>query len=190
MWQKKSFLLSFQGKKKLVYKVGLKQLSVKHLSRTVTVFGGILRMRDRYLLVINLSVLPIYSPILKIFKESVLVYNHSSKNIWKSQRTGQKTVSPFIKTTGSIRLFQKPELAVLWFCCFQRTRTNTVLKKLKEPHNTGLYQTLELHNENFTMVGWVFTPKTTAHFIKKILALYLVSFWAHVQFTALKPARR
>jgi len=152
MWQKNFFLLSFQGKKKLVYKVGLKQLSVKHLSRAAPAFGGILRMRDRYSLVINLSVIPIYSPILKIFKESVLVYNHSSNNIWKSQRTGQKTVSPFIKTTGSMRFLKYPELAVLWFCCFQRTRTNTVLSKLKEPHNTGLYQTLGFHTENFTMV--------------------------------------
>lgn len=40
--KKNSFLLSFQEKKKLVYKVGLKQLSIKHPSRTVPVLGGFL----------------------------------------------------------------------------------------------------------------------------------------------------
>jgi hypothetical protein len=101
--KKNSFLLSFQEKKKLVYEVGLKQLSIKHPSRTVLVLGGILRMRDRYLLVINLSIIPTYSLILKIFKESVLVYNHSSKKKGKNQRTSKQTASPFITTTGSIR---------------------------------------------------------------------------------------
>jgi hypothetical protein len=62
---------------------------------------------DRYLPDINLRIIPTYSPILKIFKKSPLVYNRGSRKYAKSQRIGQRTTSSspiessFMKIIGS-----------------------------------------------------------------------------------------
>ncbi len=51
---------------------------------------AVLRIRDRYLPDINLRIIPTYSPILKIFKKSPLVYNRGSQKYGKSQELGKE----------------------------------------------------------------------------------------------------
>ncbi len=81
---------------------------------------ALLRIRQRYLMVINLGIHPLTRLVFEIFKEPISVYNSGSQTI----KTSQRTIDSFMKSVDSIIVFETIE-------------TDSSLK-FKELHSTGL----------------------------------------------------
>jgi hypothetical protein len=68
-----------------------------------------LRIRERYLLVINLGIHPLTPMVFEIFKEPISVYNSGSQTILTSQRT----IDSFMKFVDSLWYLKQLKLKVL-----------------------------------------------------------------------------
>jgi hypothetical protein len=70
---------------------------------------ALLRIRERYLSVINLGIHPLTPLVFEIFKEPILVYNSGSQTI----QTSQRTIGSFMKSVDSLWYLKQVKPAVL-----------------------------------------------------------------------------
>jgi hypothetical protein len=89
-------------------------------------YWAVLRMQDKYLMIINPSISPLAHWFAKFSN------NHGSQKqlIKKGQGTGPRIIDSFMKIIGSSRFSKQPKLVVLWFRLFffsQRIETDDYL---------------------------------------------------------------